>query len=206
MGVTNRHLFLLEVNLIKQTKIQTLRCLSKKLSLSKPKRRNWSTSSKLPPQMLAKSDDDERRPRKPRKVKRRPRNPKKPRKVKRRPPRKPERPEKPENPRKPRKLERPENPERLPRNPKRPERPNDDPPRKPSRKPEKLDEAEKPLKKPARKPEKPDDLDDESPERAESKFLTTILLFQLGLSSVPNSVVRSLIESTILRQYKLVQI
>merc|ERR1712168_1450564 len=193
MGVTNRHLFLLEVNLIKQTKIQTLRCLSKKLSLSKPKRRNWSTSSKLPPQTLAKSDDDERRPRKPRKAKRRPRNPKKPRKVKRRPPRKPERPEKPENP-------------KRPKNPKRPERPNDDPPRKPSRKPEKLDEAEKPLKKPARKPEKPDDLDDESPERAESKFLTTILLFQLGLSSVPNSVVRSLIESTILRQYKLVQI
>merc|ERR1712168_1245150 len=182
MGVTNRHLFLLEVNLIKQTKIQTLRCLSKKLSLSKPKRRNWSTSSKLPPQTLAKSDDDERRPRKPRKAKRRPRNPKKPRKVKRRPPRKPERPEKPENPRKPRKLERPENPERLTRNPKKPEKDERSP-------------------KSPKRPKNP-----KTPERAESKFLTTILLFQLGLSSVPNSVVRSLIESTILRQYKLVQI
>merc|ERR1712168_1782246 len=55
MGVTNRHLFLLEVNLIKQTKIQTLRCLSKKLSLSKPKRRNWSTSSKLHPRRWQKA-------------------------------------------------------------------------------------------------------------------------------------------------------
>merc|ERR1711898_6633 len=152
-------------------------------SLSKPKRRNWSPRSKPQPQTLVKSDDDERRLRKLRKAKRRPRNLRKPEK----------------DERSPKSL-------KKPKNPKRPERLNDDPPRKPSRKPERLEKAEKPLKKPARKPRKPDELDDESPERAESKFLTTILYFQLGLSSVPNFVVRSLIESTILRQYKLVQI
>merc|ERR1739847_25379 len=116
---------------------------------------------------------------------RRLRRPRKPRKERRRP-------------RKPRKAKR--------RNPKRHERLRSDPLKRPSRKPEKLDEAEKPPRRLARKPRKLlkrlDDPESELPERPESKFLFN----QLGEYLVPNLVVRSLIESTIPRQYKLVQI
>merc|ERR1712139_677419 len=192
MGVTNRHLLLLEVNLNKQ-KPNTTMTLEEIIAVQaeeeelvaeieaptpdagKKRRRRKKTKKAKKGKKKAKKSKKARKARKSRKVAKKSKKARKGRKVAKKS--------------------------------KRPERLNDDLPRKPSRKPERLEKAEKPLKKPARKPRKPDEHDDESPERAESKFLTNILYFQLGLSiSVPNFVVRSLIESTILRRYKLVQI